>query len=91
MSFINRIPPPLIPCITRLKIKIVTLPEILKIIMPTKKEITQKFNTIMRPKILESTPMGSWKMEELSRKPVLDQKASIVVPPRSLDIIYSIH
>jgi hypothetical protein len=69
----------------------VKLPDTPEITMPAKKQVTQKFNTIMRPKILESAPIGSWKMDELSRKPVLDQKASIVVPPRSLDIIYIIH
>ena len=50
--------------------------------MPTMKAVVQKVNVGMRPKMCDRAANGGWNIDELRRKLVPVQKASIAEPWR---------
>jgi hypothetical protein len=54
---------------------------------PIKKRVSEKKMRGLRPKMWEKEPRTGWKIVEVRRKEVPDQKASIAVPLSTLAMI----
>ena len=84
------IPPPPTPWIERPTRIMVKLFAMAATMAPTVKKTSATRIRLRRPKMSEREAKFGWKTVEVIRKEVPDQKASIVVPWSSLEIVYGI-
>jgi hypothetical protein len=81
------IPPPPIPWIDRLIRMTVKLLAVAAATAPIRKSVSEKKIKGLRPKMCEKDPRTGWKIVDVRRNEVPDQKASIADPPRTLAMI----
>jgi hypothetical protein len=56
--------------------------------VPSVKDATAVRRTSLRPKMSDEREKIGWKTHDATRKDVPVQKASVAVPPRSLEMVY---